>query len=189
MSRSVVALLVSAALGVALGVACASGNTRKALKDACTRNLDCAYGLECVDASGTPVASAEDAGKNVARTCQWKSFGDCDVPESADGGPSGGTAAAGAPGGQQCLAGYKCREGKCTVMCAGDKDCRQGESCKIGLCQRQSGGERAQCFDNRDCPWPETCYYGQCITRSEGIRCQSDLDWHTGFRCINGVCQ
>src|SRR5437763_1621609 len=151
-AKRAVPLPVSAALGVALGVACASGNTRKALKDACTRNLDCAYGLECVDASGTPVASAEDAGKNVARTCQWKSFGDCDVPESADGGPSGGTAAAGAPGGQQCLAGYKCREGKCTVMCAGDKDCRQGEPCKIGLCQRQSGGARAQWFDNRGRP-------------------------------------
>jgi hypothetical protein len=182
-SRSVVALLVSAALGVAIGVACATGNTRKALKESCARNLDCAYGLECVDASGTPVASAEDAGKNVARTCQWKSFGDCDVPESADGG------APAAQGTQPCLAGYKCREGKCTVMCAGDKDCRQGETCKIGLCQRQSGGQRAQCFDNRDCPWPEVCYYGQCVTTSQMTRCQSDLDCQVGTRCINGSCQ
>src|SRR5205085_2215310 len=85
-SRSIVALLLSAAVGVALGVACAGGQTKKGVKDACTRNLDCAYGLECVDASGTAIASAEgaDAGKAVARTCQWKSFGDCDVPEGAD---------------------------------------------------------------------------------------------------------
>ena len=74
-------------------------------------------------------------------------------------------------------------------MCAGDKDCQKAETCKVGLCQRQSGGQPAQCFDNRDCPWPEVCYYGQCVTRSEGLRCQSDLDCHAGARCINGVCQ
>ena len=184
MSRSIVALLLSATAGVALGVACAASQTKKGLKDACTRNLDCAYGLECVDASGTAVASSEDAGKSVARTCQWKSFGDCDVTESAD----GGTVPAAAQGGQQCLAGYRCREGKCTVSCAADPDCRQSEKCRIGVCQRQGGGQ-AQCFDNRDCPWPEVCYYGQCVTRSEGLRCQSDLDCHAGARCINGVCQ
>jgi hypothetical protein len=186
-SRSIVALLLSAAVGVALGVACATGPTKKGVKDACTRNLDCAYGLECVDASGTAVASAEsaDAGQAVARTCQWKSFGDCDMPDAAD----GGTIPAAAQGGQQCLAGYRCREGKCTVSCVADKECRQNEKCKIGVCQRTSGGQAAQCFDNRDCPWPEVCYYGQCVSRSEGLRCQSDLDCHAGARCINGVCQ
>jgi hypothetical protein len=186
-SRSLAAVLISAAAGLALGLACAgAGNNRKGIKDACTRNLDCAYGLECVDESGAPMAAAgEDAGRGKARTCQWKSFGDCDVPESAD----GGTTPVAAQGGQQCLAGYRCRDGKCTVMCAGNKDCREGETCKIGICQRQSGGQLAQCFDNRDCPWPETCYYGQCVTRTEGVRCQSDLDCHAGFRCINGICQ
>ncbi|HYR20867.1 MAG TPA: hypothetical protein VEQ15_15330 [Myxococcales bacterium] len=187
MSRSLAAVMISAAAGLAVGLACAgAGNNRKGIKDACTRNLDCAYGLECVDESGAPMAAAgEDAGRGKARTCQWKSFGDCDVSESAD----GGTTPTAAQGGQQCLAGYKCREGKCTVMCAGNKDCREGETCKIGICQRQSGGQLAQCFDNRDCPWPETCYYGQCVTRTEGVRCQSDLDCHAGFRCINGICQ
>ena len=187
MSRSLVAALIAAAAGVAVGLACNPTPTKKGIKDGCSRNLDCAYGLECVDETGAPVAAAgEDAGPPKARTCQWKSFGDCDVTESPDGGtPS----PAPAQGGQQCLAGYKCRDGKCTVMCAGNKDCREGETCKIGICQRQSGGQRAQCFDNRDCPWPEICYYGQCMTRTEGVRCESDLDCHTGFRCINGVCQ
>ena len=187
MSRSLVAVLIAAAAGLAVGLACSQGTNKKAIKEPCTRNLDCAYGLECVDETGAPVAAAgEDAGPPKARTCQWKSFGDCDVTESVDG---GAPAPAPAQGGQQCLAGYKCRDGKCTVMCAGNNDCRQGETCKIGICQRQSGGQRAQCFDNRDCPWPEICYYGQCMTRTEGVRCQSDLDCHAGFRCINGVCQ
>ena len=187
MSRTIVALLLSATAGVALGVACASGQTKKGLKDSCTRNLDCAYGLECVDASGTAVASTEgeDAGKPVARSCQWKSFGDCDTTES----PDGGTVPASAQGGQQCLAGYRCREGKCTVACVADPDCRQNEKCRIGVCQRTGGGQSGQCFDNRDCPWPEVCYYGQCVTSSQGLRCQSDLDCHAGARCINGICQ
>jgi hypothetical protein len=186
-SRSIVALLLSAAVGVTLGVACAAGQNKKGLKDACTRNLDCAYGLECVDASGTSVASneASDAGKQVARTCQWKSFGDCDVSESPDAGTAPPPAA---QGGQQCLAGYRCREGKCTVACVADPDCGKNEKCRIGVCQRQGGGQ-SQCFDNRDCPWPEVCYYGQCVTSSQGLRCQSDLDCHAGARCINGTCQ
>ncbi len=187
MTRSLAAVLASAAAGVAVGLACASGTgTRKGLKDGCTRNLDCAYGLECVDAAGTPVASVgEDAGSSGPRSCQWKSFGDCDASDS----PDGGAPAAAQGQGQQCLPGYRCREGKCTVMCAANQDCREGETCKIGLCQRQAGGRVAQCFDNRDCPWPESCYYGQCVTRTEGVRCQSDLDCQSGFRCINGMCQ
>jgi len=193
-SRSTAAVLLSTALGVAIGVACSSGmsNTRKGLKDACNRNLDCAYGLECVGPDGVPVAAAgEDGGVADAgvaqggpKTCQWKSFGDCDSSEAADGG-----APAAAQSGQQCLPGYRCREGKCTVMCAGNKDCREGEACKIGICQRSGGGALSQCFDNRDCPWPESCFYGQCVTRIEGLRCQSDIDCQSGFRCINGICQ
>jgi hypothetical protein len=185
-SRTIVALLLAAAAGVALGVACAGGPTKKNLKDACSRNLDCAYGLECVDASGTstPAAASEDAGQKVARTCQWKSFGDCDAPDSAD----GGTVPAAAQGTQQCLAGYRCREGKCTVACVADPDCQKNEKCRIGVCQRTSGGQ-GQCFDNRDCPWPDVCYYGQCVTSNQGMRCQSDLDCHAGTRCINAICQ
>ena len=180
MSRSTAAVLLSTALGVAVGVACASGRStsRKGLKDPCGRNLDCAYGLECVGADGVPVAAAgqdgglTDAGAGQSsgpKTCQWKSFGDCESGEAADGG-----APAAAQSGQQCLPGYRCRE---------------GETCKVGVCQRSGGSALTQCFDNRDCPWPETCFYGQCVTRTEGLRCQSDLDCQSGFRCINGLCQ
>src|SRR5207245_2316010 len=96
---------------------------RKGVKGSGTRTLGCAAGLECVAESGAQVASAaEDAGPRKARTCQWKSFGDCDVSDS----PDGGATPASAQGGQQCLAGYKCRDGKCTVMCVGNKDCRDG---------------------------------------------------------------
>ena len=120
----------------------------------------------------------------IGRTCQWKSFGDCDQSDSADGGTVPAAAAAGA---QQCLPGYRCRDGKCTVMCAANGDCREGETCRVGICQR-SGTNLTQCFDNRDCPWPETCYYGQCVSQPQGLRCQSDLDCQAGFRCINGIC-
>jgi hypothetical protein len=195
-SRSFAAALASVAFGVAVGFACAGPSTnKKGLSGDCTRNLDCAYGLECVPA-GTPgpsdsagVAATIDGGPaQGAKKCQWKSFGEC---EGSDMGADGGIASAPPPGaaGQQCLPGYRCREGKCTVMCAGTGDCHQGEVCKIGVCQRSSGQANAQCYDNRDCPWPETCFYGQCVVRTESLRCASDLDCQAGFRCLNGICQ
>ena len=58
MSRSLVAAFIAAAAGLAVGLACNPTPTKKGIKDACTRNLDCAYGLECVDETGTQVAAA-----------------------------------------------------------------------------------------------------------------------------------
>ena len=186
---------------LALSLACEGqqrGNNHKQRDQACARNLDCAYGLECAEpVSGTvaiasqpdggAVQMASDAGtaqpadagaalSGSGKTCQFKSFADCDGE-----GP-------GANGQPQCLSGQKCRDGHCTVMCAGPKDCREGEVCKIGVCQR-GGRSSASCYDNRDCPWPETCFYGQCVTRTEAHRCQTDLDCGPGLRCINGLCQ
>ena len=67
MSRSLVAVLIAAAVGLAVGLACSQGTNKKAIKEPCTRNLDCAYGLECVDETGAPVAAAgEDAGVRPA---------------------------------------------------------------------------------------------------------------------------
>ena len=157
--------------------------------DQCSKNLDCNYGLECVSPEGSAAAASDSDAAIVQgnRTCQYKSFGDCD--SSAGDSDGGGVAAAAQTSGQQCLSGYRCREGHCTVMCAGAKDCRNGEVCRIGVCQRTSSKAGVQCYDNRDCPWPETCFYGQCVMRPEGGRCQSDLDCQSGFRCTNGLCQ
>ncbi len=146
--------------------------TKKLRDEKCAKNLDCYYGLECVDAPAPADGGVAPAGK----TCQYHSFGDCE----GDTPPGGGT--------PQCLSGYKCRDGHCTVQCAGPKDCKEGEVCKIGICQK-GGHALNQCYDNRDCNWPETCFYGQCVTRTETMRCMSDLDCGFGFRCINGLCQ
>jgi len=147
---------------------------KKMRNDACTKNLDCAYGLECV--TGAVLPDGGSAG--TARTCQFHSFGDCE----GDGTQPG-------PDGQpQCLNSYKCRDGHCTVQCASHNDCRGGEVCKVGLCQK-GGSAVASCTDNRDCSFPETCYYGQCVTRAPSTRCSSDLDCPAGNRCTNGICQ
>ena len=163
-----------AVLAVLLLAACqGQGELKKTLRDeACSRNLDCAYGLECI-------APAADGGvASGARTCQYHSFGDCEGDGSQPG-----------PDGQpQCLNSYRCRDGHCTVQCAGHKDCNQGEVCKVGICHR-GGSAVASCYENRDCIWPETCYYGQCVTKAPTTRCSSDLDCPAGNRCLNGVCQ
>jgi hypothetical protein len=147
----------------------------KTRDEGCSKNRDCLYGLDCVDAAAAP---ATDAGVRVGRTCQYHSFGECEgdgTSPALDGQP-------------QCLNSYKCRDGHCTVQCAGHKDCKEGEVCKVGLCQK-GGSANATCYDNRDCPYPETCYYGQCVTRTQNQRCNSDLDCGPGYRCINSVCQ
>jgi hypothetical protein len=149
----------------------------KARDEACSKNRDCVYGLECVDAA-PPAADGGTAAVKAGKTCQFKSFGDCEG-EGTELGPDGQP---------QCLNSYKCREGRCTVQCAGHKDCKEGEVCKVGLCHK-GGSASAQCYDNRDCPYPQTCYYGQCVTRSQSMRCATDLDCGVAYRCINGVCQ
>ena len=161
---------------VLLAAACNETQPKLKLRDeACAKNRDCAYGLDCADA----VAPA-DGGVLVkpGKTCQFHSFGECEGDGSQP-----------APDGEpQCLHSYKCRDGHCTVQCAGHKDCKQGEICKIGVCQK-GGNANAQCTDNRDCPYPQTCEYGQCVTRSAAERCVSDLDCPSGMRCMNAVCQ
>ena len=163
------------ALALTLLACQGQGELKKKLRDeACTRNLDCAYGLECVAAT----AQADGGAAPAARTCQFHSFGDCE----GDGTQPG-------PDGQpQCLDSYRCRDGHCTVQCAGHRDCKGGEVCKVGICQK-GGSAVASCTDHRDCIWPETCYYGQCVTRAPSTRCSSDLDCPSGSRCTNGVCQ
>jgi hypothetical protein len=145
----------------------------KSRDEACSKNRDCSYGLDCSDL-------APDGGvpAKAGKTCQFHSFGDCE-----------GDGSQLAPDGQpQCLSSYKCRDGHCTVQCAGHKDCKQDEACKVGICQK-GGNANATCLDNRDCPYPDSCYYGQCVTRTLNQRCNSDLDCGPGSRCMNAVCQ
>ncbi len=171
--RSRALALGAAALAVLF--ACSDGQPKlKARDEACAKNRDCTYGLDCVD---TPTLSDGGVAK-AGKSCQFHSFADCEgdgQQPAADGQP-------------QCLNSYKCRDGHCTVMCAGQGDCKKDEVCKIGLCQAGKN-VNARCYDNRDCPYPESCYYGQCVTRTQHQRCISDLDCGPGYRCMNAVCQ
>ena len=80
MSRPLAALVVSLAAGIVIVYACSTPtNTKKTVSEACTKNLDCNYGLECVVPEGTSAAADTDAAiVQGRRTCQYKSFGDCD---------------------------------------------------------------------------------------------------------------
>ena len=153
--------------------ACSQSELKKKMRDeGCARNFDCAYGLECL------VAAADGGAATANRTCQFHSFGDCE----GDGTQPG-------PDGQpQCLSTYKCRDGHCTVQCANHSDCRRGEVCKVGLCQR-GGSTVASCYDNRDCAYPETCFYGQCVTQAPATHCSHDTDCPPALSCKNGICQ
>lgn len=175
--RVAFAALVACAL-----FSCQDPQVKKKLRDeACTRNLDCAFGLECVDSAGLAAAAAAADGGSAggARTCQFKSFGDCE----------GDGKLPGPDGEPQCLNTYKCRAGHCTVQCAGHSDCKADEVCKVGICQKGST-VHSNCYDNRDCPYPETCYYGQCVSNAPIARCGTDLDCQgASSHCINGICQ
>jgi hypothetical protein len=197
MKRTLVAGFVSALVVI---IACtATRFSRRTVGETCTSTRqDCAYGLECRVPQANEIrpslfdggALPEDAGAAIAgalasqggteadggviKRCEYAVFNDC----SED------------PTGPQCLSGQRCRDGKCTVMCASDAECGPNAQCKIGVCQR-TRSQLTQCYDNRDCPWPESCFHGQCVVRTEAFRCNSDLDCPTayGYRCINGRCQ
>jgi len=52
-SRPLAVLVVSLAAGIVIVYACSTpSNTKKTVAEACTKNLDCAYGLECVAPEG-----------------------------------------------------------------------------------------------------------------------------------------
>ena len=197
MKRALPTCLVALSFALAAVLACQTSSLKKrGLTEKCSKNLDCAYGLEC--APGGSAVAASDGGSPPAiesagataqadagpaqslaqegKTCQRKTFGDCDG--------EGVTA----NGEHQCLSGQKCRDNKCTVQCASKRDCKDNEVCKIGICQK-GASSLTQCYDNRDCTWPDTCFYGQCVTRTETLRCQTDLDCGVGYRCINSRCQ
>jgi len=184
-----------AAAAVSIGIiwACASGRpSRRIIGEECeTTRKDCSYGLECrVPLAGEPRPTMLDGGPlpdagpiqaagpvslpdgGVLKRCQYAFFADCSDE----------------PGGPACLSGQKCREGKCTVMCASDAECGDSAICRIGVCQRKRGAA-SQCVDNRDCFWPESCFHGQCVVRTDAFRCNSDLDCPYGYRCLNGRCQ
>lgn len=181
-------------LDCAYGLECAPGGAAIAAADAgvapapaagSAPSSDGGAALSTGDASSSSAApsggAVADAGPaqslaQAGKTCQWKTFGDCDG--------EGVTA----NGEHQCLSGQKCRDNKCTVQCASKRDCKDNEVCKVGICQKGAGA-LTQCYDNRDCVWPESCFYGQCVTRTETLRCQTDLDCGIGYRCINGRCQ
>lgn len=157
--NQVLAWLFAIGLVVAvLGLHGCSVPTKSEVNGGCTKNRDCAYGLECRD----------------NKTCQYIAFADCDAEAVAQGKPA-------------CLNGQKCRDGKCTVFCASNSECKDGV-CKVGVCV-VTGKDLRQCLDNRDCVWPESCFHGQCVTHTDAFKCQTDLDCGLGYHCLNYRCQ
>lgn len=152
--------------------ACVDRTNKKARDEQCKRNIDCAFGLDCVDNAALP-----DGGTASGHTCQFHSFADCE----------GDGTQPGLDGQPQCLHSYKCRDNHCTVQCAGHKDCKENEVCRVGMCQR-GGNSKANCYETRDCAYPQVCQYGQCVL-NVASRCTSDLDCPNGSRCVNSVCQ
>jgi Cys-rich repeat protein len=73
------------------------------------------------------------------------------------------------------------------VECVADPECKAGQVCRIGACEKGSK-ELRQCAENRDCAWPETCYFGQCVAKGDAFRCNTDLDCGAGHRCVGGRC-
>jgi hypothetical protein len=157
---------------VLLLAACVDRNNKKMRDEACKKNIDCAFGLECVE--GGVLA---DGGSVSGKSCQFHSFGDCE----------GDGTQPGLDGQQQCLHSYKCRDSHCTVQCAAHKDCKEGEICRVGTCQR-GGNSKSSCYETRDCAYPQVCQYGQCVL-NVASRCTTDLDCPQGSRCVNAVCQ
>jgi hypothetical protein len=163
-----------AALAIFAAAACNSDQIKKKLRDdQCKKNIDCAFGLECIDG-----ATQADGGVSTGKTCQYHSFGDCEGDGSSLG-----------PDGQpQCLHTYKCRENHCTIQCAGHLDCKEGEVCnRFGTCVK-GANQKFACYDTRDCAYPQVCTFGQCVLNTVA-RCATDLDCGGGARCINATCQ
>ena len=152
--------------------ACVDRNNKKLRDDVCKKNIDCAFGLECLE-GGTQA----DGGLTTGKTCQFHSFGDCE----------GDGTQPGLDGQPQCLRSYKCRDSHCTVQCAGHKDCKENEVCRVGQCQK-GGNSKSTCYETRDCAYPQVCQYGQCVL-NVASRCTTDLDCPSGSRCVNAVCQ
>jgi len=162
------------AAGSALAACQGQGELKKKMRDdACTKNLDCAYGLECVPTAAADGGTVAGAG----RTCQFHSFGDCE----------GEWDAAGARRAAAMLALVQVPDGHCTVQCAGHKDCKGGEVLQgRHLPEGGRGGELLR--------EPRLHLPGNLLLRTvrdapPATRCSSDLDCPVGNRCINGLCQ
>jgi peptidoglycan-associated lipoprotein len=95
-----------------------------------------------------------------------------------------------------------CVKGKC-VACRDAKDCKPGEECKGGRCEKPEGactttsdcpsGEKCkdgkckkECESSDECPAGYECKKGKCVATSE---CSADADCPPGSGCVSGKCR
>ena len=146
-----------AGVAIALFSACSQPiPDRRPTGGACDSDRDCLFGLVC--------RAPADAAK---RQCVFESYGKC--ADVAD-----------------CLKGYRCRDGACTVQCVEASECAQGEKCAIGECVTFE--EDRDCLVPSDCPMTDDCVAGRCVERVS-MRCFRDFDCRPGERCIASECR
>ena len=143
----------------------------------CSASNTCVYGYACVMGacqSPTPNACNSDADCSNGSVCVAGSDG------------KGGVCTAPANqcfDGSQCGANENCVNGKCTLGCSTNADCRDGFTCNktTGVC---SGVTKA-CTVTNDCGnASQVCVGGACVPRSTGGSCQNAGDVWTENGCV-----
>ncbi|CDW54364.1 26S proteasome non ATPase regulatory subunit 10 [Trichuris trichiura] len=92
-----------------------------------------------------------------------------------------------------CVGQTLCVYGKCRLAtptegdCNTDKDCKQNDSCKFGICMKPIGGE---CKRHEDCSGPKLCRsYGYCEAgRRVSSQCSYDSTCGDQGACKYGYC-
>ncbi len=83
---------------------------------------------------------------------------------------------------KDCKKGEECKGGRCEKVagaCTTTSDCPGGEKCKDGVCKKE-------CETSDECPAGHECKKGKCVSASE---CSADADCPPGSGCVAGKCK
>ena len=83
---------------------------------------------------------------------------------------------------KDCKKGEECKGGRCEKpegACTTTSDCPGGEKCKDGICKKE-------CETSADCPVGRECKGGKCVPTTD---CTADSDCPPGSGCVAGKCK